>query len=132
MSVRILRFAFVTAALLHPVFSAESGSGSVCIAPMSWELTPVSAPGLYCASEKVSLKIDTQVIPGPIKKCVKIAELDATTRHRVVVFCDGKPQQSFTFRFSEFKTSELCLFLNDLYKTAQLWEAKRSPWCKCK
>ena len=99
---------------------------------MTWNPAPFSAPGLYCDSEKVSLKIDTQTVPSPIRESVKIARLDLTTRHRVVVFCDGKPQQSFSFRFSEFKTSELCLFLNDLYKTAQLWEAKRCPWCKCK
>ena len=44
-----------------------------------------------------------------------------------MVLCNGKPQQSFRFRFSEFKTKELCLFINDLYQTAQLWEARKSP-----
>jgi hypothetical protein len=79
------------------------------------------------------MKIDSQQpMAWPIKENVKIEALDVTVTHRVVVFCDGKPQQSFKFRFSEFKTSELCLFINDMYKTAQLWDSKGAPWCKCK
>lgn len=126
----IIRSCLLVAALMHTGVFAESES--VCVAPMSWKPLPYSAPGLYCDSEKVSLKIDAQAVPAPINKSVKIAALDPTAPHRVVVLCNGKPQQSFTFRFSEFKTSELCLFLDEAFKTAQLWEAKRCPWCKCK
>jgi hypothetical protein len=49
-----------------------------------------------------------------------------------MVLCDGKPQQSFRFRFSTFKSNRLCLFINDLYQTVQLWKLKESPWCKFK
>ena len=42
-----------------------------------------------------------------------------------MISCDGKPQQSFSFRFAELKTNDLCLFINDLYKTAQLREAPK-------
>jgi hypothetical protein len=121
--------------LVHPyqTVSAESQSGSVCIAPVLKKSIQASAPGLFCESEILSLKIDTrQAMPWPILNCIRIGALDTTARHRVVVFCGDKPQQSFTFRFSKFKTGELCLFLNDLYKTAQMWDAKRCPWCKCK
>ena len=122
----------------------ESESGSLCIAPVFEKPDPRSGgPGLFCESEKLSLRIDTQqpVLWPMISerggtyrrgKILKIDGLDAASRHRVAVFCDGKPQQSFTFRFSEFKTNQLCLFINDLYKTVQLWEEKRCPWCKCK
>ena len=120
-------------ALVNSASSAGPSLGSVCIAPVPEKPDPRSAPGLFCDSEKLSLRIDkTQAMAWPVKESIKIAGLGTTTRHRVAVFCDGKPQQSFTFRFSEFKTSELCLFLNDLYKTVQLWEAKGCPWCKCK
>jgi hypothetical protein len=123
--------------------AVQSESGSVCIAPVLEKPILGSAPGLFCESENLSLRIDTQqAVPLPlisehhgeyqIGKSVKIDALDTATRHRVVVYCDGKPQQSFTLRFSDFKTKQLCLFINDLYKTAQLWEAKRCPWCKCK
>jgi len=87
---------------------------------------------LFCDAENFSLKIDAQVMAWPIKESIKLAGLDLNTRHRVIVLCNHKPQQSFSFRFSEFQTQELCLFLNDLYRTVQLWELKRCPWCKCK
>jgi hypothetical protein len=134
-------------AVLHAVAfgqAAEPESGSVCIAPVLEKPDGRSAPGLFCESAKLSLKIDTQLaVPFPlipeqhggtdrIGKSVKIDGLDTAARHRIVVYCNGKPQQSFTFRFSDFTTNQLCLFINDLYKTAQLWESKRCPWCKSK
>ena len=127
---RITRFGFL---ILTLVYSAACGEpGAVCIAPISWKPLAYSAPELYCDAEKVSLKIDSHLVLAPIKTSIRVSPLDFSSRHRVVVLCDGKPQQSFTFRFTEFKSNELCLFVNDLYKTAQLSEAKRCPWCKCK
>jgi hypothetical protein len=118
---------------LRATFSYGSDRGSVCVAPVP--ATPPSTaatPELACHSGNLSLKIDKQqTIPWPQKESIKIEGLDPTLRHRVTVMCDAKPQQSFTFRVSEFKR-EPCLFINDLYQTAQLWESKQSPWCKCK
>lgn len=130
---RISSIILLALSLLSPAFPTESGLGFVCIAPVPEKPTPRSAPGLFCDSTKLSVKIDAQQpIAWPIKESVKIDALDVTATHRVVVFCNGKPQQSFKFRFSEFKTKELCLFINDLYKTAQLWESKGTPWCRCR
>jgi hypothetical protein len=129
---RTIAIACLVASLVHPSSSAESESGSVCIAAAFFDPKDVSAPGLYCEPEKFSLKIDGQPMAWPIKEGVKLSGLDLKTRHRVIVLCAQKPQQSFTFRFSEFKTKQLCLFLNSLYRAAQLWEAKGAPWCKCK
>src|SRR5579871_4003828 len=113
--------------------SASSGeSGSVCIAPVPETPDPRSAPGLFCASEKLSLKIDAKAMPWPMKDSARIDALDAAVRHRVVVSCNGKPQQTVDFRFSAFGTAQLCLYLNDLYKTVELQDVKRSPWCRCK
>jgi len=79
------------------------------------------------------VRIDArQTIPWALRTSVKIEALDTGSRHRVVVFCHGKAQQSFTFRFSDYATGPLCLFLNELYKTVQLAPAKQCPWCKCK
>lgn len=89
-------------------------------------------PGLFCAPEKLSLKIDAKAMSWPAKDSVRIDALDAAVRHRVVVYCGGKPQQTAGFRFSEFGTAQLCLYLNDLYKTVELQDVKRSPWCRCK
>ncbi len=112
--------------------SAESDSASLCVAPNSDESVVRCAPGL-CGSGKISFKVDDQpVLPWPKVESTKISGLDAVAKHRVVIYRAGKPQQSFRFRFSEFKENRACLFLNDLYWTAQLWDPKRAPWCKCK
>ena len=117
---------------MSPAILAESESGSICISPVPEKPTDFSAPGFFCDSAKLSVKIDAgQPFSWPIKQNVKLDNLDALAIHRVVVYCNGKPQQSFKFRFSEFKSRELCLFINGMYKTVQLWESNGTPWCKC-
>ncbi len=64
------------------------------------------------------------------KASVRIYHLDFYAKHKIRIYCAGKPHQTFTFSFAERKTATLCLFLNDFYLTPQLWE--RAPWCKCK
>jgi len=125
----------------------QSQTHSICVAPeprpalvlpeaipekKDGTVRETCAPGL-CSKGKLSLRIDHQSVrPWPQSECIKITDLDTAAPHRVVIYEDGKPQQSFKFRFSEFQSPELCLFLNDLYWTAQLWEKKDAPWCKCK
>ena len=92
---------FLIVALINPNCFAESESGSLCIAPARFDPKNSSAPGLYCEAEKFSSKIEAQVMAWPVKESVKLAGLDLNPR---IVLCDHKPQQSFTFRFSEFKT----------------------------
>jgi len=127
--------ALLLAFLFWPLLSAESEVGSVCVAPIPKEMSPTRDPieGMVCQTWNLLVKIDDmKAVSWPRNESVKIDGLDVTRRHRVTIFCDGKPRQSFGFRFSEFKTRKLCLFLNDFYKTVQLWEDKQSPWCKCK
>jgi hypothetical protein len=113
---------------------AGTQPGSLCVAPIPEEPpSTAGTPELFCHSGKLSLRIDgLPAVQWPQKDSFKFASLDFNRTHKVVVLCDGKAQQSFRFRFSEYKSNELCLFVNDLYQTAQLWEAKRSPWCRCK
>ena len=126
-------FAIVIAGILCPTVSSKPGSGSLCVAPVAEKLIPMAAAGLICASEKLSFSIDSKPKKTwPIKESIKFDGLDLSASHSVVIFCDDKAQQSFKFRYSDFKARKLCLFINDLYKTAQLWEDKQSPWCKCK
>jgi|SRR5215472_4398310 len=107
--------------------------GSLCVAPIPEEPpSTAGTPELFCHSGKLSLRIDgLPTTPWPRSDSFKFSSLELDRTHRVVVLCDGKAQQSFRFRFSEYKSNELCLFINDLYQTAQLWEAKRSQWCRC-
>ena len=125
----------LVALLLHPAFSLEGEKRSVCVAPlpMTAAESPTGTPELSCKTREYSLTIDGQrTITWPKSESLTIDDLSISGRHRVVVLCHGKPQQSFTFRFSNYKGKKLCLFFNDLYWTVQLWEANRTPWCKCK
>ena len=130
---RRLRAVLLVIFVGHVGAFADDASGSVCIAPESGKLQPMSPIGVFCKSGKLSLSIDRQpAIPWPTKDSIKTGDLALEGRHRIVILCDGKPQQSFAFHFSDLKTNELCLFLDGAYRTVQLWELKRSPWCKCK
>ena len=111
---------------------AQSDTRSICVAPKAAETPQRCAPGL-CAGGELSLRIDRQSVQHwPKSGSMRISGLSTTARHRIVIYRAGKAEQSFSFRFSEFKSNIPCLFLNDLYWTAELWEAKRAPWCKCR
>ena len=125
----------LVASLFWPSLSAELEVGSVCVAAIPKEMPPTVDPieGLVCPTWNLLVKIDDRkAVPWPRNESVKIDGLDLTHSHRVTILCDGKPQQSFRFSFSEHKERKLCLFLNDFYKTVQLWDDKQCPWCKCK
>ena len=109
----------------------QSPVGSMCVAPNAAERPQRCAPGL-CGSGELAFRLDHRdILSWPKDQSLRVADLDPQERHRVTIYRAGKPQQSFTFRFSEYKSPDLCLFLNDLYWTVQLWDSKRAPWCKC-
>jgi hypothetical protein len=122
--------------LAQPAFSFEKDAGSICVDPLPKPIEGRRAAGrgsVRCDAEKYSFKIDAQPLrPWPKKEAIKIENVDMAAHHRVTVFCGGKAMESATFHFSEIKTRRLCLFLNDLYWTIQIWEAKSAPWCRCK
>ena len=90
------------------------------VAPNKAERPQTCTPGL-CDPGKLSLRIDGGAIqPWPPSTVLIIDGLSITGRHRVVVYRADKAQQSFSFRFSDYKSPNLCLFLDDMYWTAQL------------
>ena len=118
---------------------AQEGSGMLCVAPYpkpvcSGGLCLSGAQGFSCASGNASLKLDSgEPMPWPRNESMSLSGLALNTKHRVVVLCDGKPNQSFKIRFSDFKKNKACLSINDLYGWVQLWDLDRhAPWCKCK
>jgi hypothetical protein len=54
--------AMIAVAVMLPSQAAESESGSVCIAPVFEKPDGMSAPGLFCESGKLSVRIDTQPV----------------------------------------------------------------------
>lgn len=135
---RSIIIALAVVFLLGSTSSEKPKTGSVCVAPVPADASPFSGQLLTpCPGKDMSLRIDhNKPRPWPLENhgSVEIDGFDLAAAHTVVILCGGKPQQGFRFRFSEFKGTHLCLFINDLYRTAQLWDPKESPapWCKCK
>ena len=118
------------------VFALQEKSGSICVDPLPKPVegrTAIGKGSVRCEAERYSFRIDAQSVrPWPEKDAIKIENVDPTSTHRITVFCGGKAMESAIFRFSEFKTKKLCLFLNDLYWSIQIWDAKAVPWCRCR
>ena len=104
-----------------PAFGSDT-RGSVCVAPIP--LGPpktADLPEQVCDSGRISFRIDSEPATLlPRKESKKIEGRDSSAKHRVIVLCDGNAQQSFRFTFETFQSVDLCLFINDLYQTAQL------------
>ena len=127
-SVKSAILAVLIASLLSSVLSAESGRGTVCVAP-----NPEKPPKLGSYNPAtLLLRIDKRdAVHWPHKDSIKIDGLSLTERHLVVLISDGKRIESFWFRFADYKTEDLCIAY-DGYQGVQLREARSSPWCKCK
>jgi hypothetical protein len=113
--------------------SAQTEYGSFTVAPIRG--TEPSGLGGFCDPPQLSLKIDSrQTVPWPRKEPLNIEDLELAQSHLVVAVCNGKPLQSFRFRFAEFKSRGVCLtfgeYLFDGYQGLRLWDAKHAPWCK--
>jgi len=116
--------------LACPAVMAQSGRGTLYVRPNSSEPPTRVSPGQFYNPATLTLKIDKRPpIPWPHKESVKIDDLDVNERHLVVLTSDGKNVQSFWFRFSDYKTTDLCIGF-DGYQGVQLHE-KNSPLCKC-
>jgi hypothetical protein len=110
----------------------QARRGMVCVAPNSAKPPERFSPGGNYNPATLSVRIDKgQWVLWPHKESVKIGEMELSERHLVTLTSDGKRIQSFWFRFSEYKSDDLCLAF-DGYQGVQLQGAKRSPWCKCK
>ena len=121
--------------LLSQSSATESGSGTVCVAsraatPFRGQVVP---PTGEVSSNGLRFRIDKRPsVPWPQRESLKIDELDLSERHLLVVLGnDGKPIESLWFKFSQYKSVDLCMAY-DGYQGVGLQEAKRSPWCKCK
>jgi hypothetical protein len=87
---------------------ASAKKGMLCVIP--------DPPG---CCDRVSVPFDLKTLMfridngnktlWPQKVGLKIDGLSLSEKHLVVVYSDGKPIQSFRFRFTDYKDNELCL-----------------------
>jgi hypothetical protein len=108
--------------------SGEPKTGTLCVIP--------DPPGC-CRLVTVPFDLKTLMFridngnktPWPQKPGSKIEGLTLEEKHLVVVYSAGKPIQSFRFRFTDYKETELCL-LFDGYGGPDL--RPMSKLCGCK
>lgn len=108
--------------------SGQPETGTLCVIP--------DPPG---CCDRVTIPFDLKTLmfridngkttPWPQKPGLKIEGLSLAAQHIVVVYSEGKPLQSFRFRFSDYKKTELCL-LFDGYGGPDL--RHMSKLCGCK
>jgi len=120
--------------LSHP--ATAQATGSICVAARIddpfWK-QPATLPNGQINSQGLRVKVDKRPsTPWPDRKGLKIEGLDTSERHILVVLeLDSKPIESLKFRFSDYKSTELCM-VYDGYQGLQLQEeTRRTPWCKC-
>ena len=135
MEIPLPRVLIITLLLLG-MARAQSPVGSVCVAPVpkGWK-SQAPPSGISCEASKITLSIDGKAArKWPQSTSLLIEDLELTQRHQVVVSCNGKPQQSFRFGFpranSKSNSKKMCLFLNDLYNTVNLWRDE-TALCEC-
>ena len=117
--------------------TAQQVTGSVCIAariddPFFKE--PATLPNGEINSHGLKFRVDKRPVDEwPQRKSLKIGGLDTNERHLLVVLdSSGKPIQSIRFKFSNYKSTDLCVNY-DGYQGIGLQEAtRRTPWCKCR
>jgi hypothetical protein len=108
---------------------ARPKQGSICVQPLALRSFSL------CHSGKLSVSVDKGAkILWPRGNPVKIGGLDLDQSHIVTASCDGKPVQSARFKFSEYKSDELCLLFQEMfdgYEGLRLWDAGYARrWCK--
>jgi hypothetical protein len=114
------------------IVSGQTERGTICVAPNPSEPPTRISPGGDYNPATLRLSVDKgKPIPWPHKDSVKIADLNLAERHLIILTSDGKRIQSFWFRFSDYKSTDLCVDF-DGYQGVRLQERKYSPWCKCK
>ena len=120
--------------LLAALAIADPETGSVCVASRTddpwWKVAPPDATN----TRGFRVKIDKRSAePWPQRTSLKLDGLDLEDAHLLVILNGtGKLVESVRFKFSTFKSADLCMSY-DGYQGMQLQEAtKRTPWCKCK
>jgi hypothetical protein len=131
----VLKF-FALLLLISHYTVAQEGTGMLCVAariddPFWKEST--TPPNGKINSHGLQFRIDKRpVVAWPERKGLKIDGLDTAERHLVSVLdSKGKPIESVWFKFSEFKSTNVCMAY-DGYQGIGLQDlTRRTPWCKC-
>jgi hypothetical protein len=117
--------------------TAQRAIGSVCVVariddPFFKE--PATLPNGEINSHGLKVQVDKRPAQEwPQRKSLKIDGLDTGERHLLVVLdSSGRPIESVRFKFSDYKSTDLCMTY-DGYQGIGLEEAtQRTRKCKCR
>jgi hypothetical protein len=107
----------------------EYGSLTIFTVPDTW--SKYIGPDRYCEPSKLSVRIDDgETVHWPRKQRVQVKDLALDQSHLVTARCAGKPLQAVRFRFSNFKSTSVCVSY-DAYGGIHLFDYTTRGWgCK--
>lgn len=123
--------ALVILLIVKPSLAEENlkqadGSLTIFTVPSAW--SKYVGPGLYCDATKLSIRIDHgAAVQWPRKQRVEVRNLALGQPHLVTARCAGKPLQAARFRFSEFKSTQICVSY-DVYGGIYLFDFTTRGW----
>jgi len=126
--------AMVLVMTMGPLVSAQSEFGSVCVAPNPRPKVEIEVwPKDVYNPATLAVRIDKRrAVSFPRKDCIKIPSLDLNSPHVISLMSDGKIFDSFRFRFSDYKSTQLCLLFDGVGAPELKEDTRYTPWCTCK
>lgn len=115
--------------LLAQNLKPKYGSVTIFTVPETW--SKYVGPGKFCESSKLSVRIDNgNTVRWPRKQRVEVRDLVLDQSHLVTARCSGKPLQATRFRFSDFKSTHVCVTY-DVYGGIYIFDDTTRGWgCK--
>jgi hypothetical protein len=124
-------FAVIFCSLFLPQegLSQEIGFLTIFAVPAAW--SKYISSNTYCEPSKLSVRIDDgETVQWPRKQQLEVKDLALDQSHLVTARCAGKPLQAVRFRFSNFKSTNVCVSY-DAYGGIYLFDYTTRGWgCK--
>ena len=128
-AVALVTLALIRSSLPQQNLKQEDGSLTIFTVPDTW--SKYIGPGKYCEASKLSMRIDDgDTVQWPRKQRIQVNDLALDRSHLVTARCAGKPLQAARFRFSDFKSTHVCVSY-DVYGGIYLFDYTTRGWgCK--
>jgi hypothetical protein len=130
----ILFLLFVAMNFLNAQLSSNTKSGTLYVSPLVIDSLAFKTPYSERIDGTYSIQIDNHK-EYIVRKdsSIIISDIELYKTHFVKIRCNDKIVQSFRFSFEKEHSTELCLWLNDVYLTWSLWPLKDAKHlCKCR
>jgi hypothetical protein len=131
---RLRLFAFVLLFFQYSV--AQQRTGTLCVAARIddpfWKES-ATLPNGQINSHGLQFGIDKRsIVKWPEREGLKVEGLDTAERHLVSVRdSKGKPIEAVWFKFSDFKSTNVCMSYDGYQRIGLRDLTRHTPWCKC-